>query len=95
MRHRGWSAWQSVAYYAVAIAVVVIGAILIGGCATRREVELTLRVRELEQIVAGKDDDNAMLMRALAEQQGYIGELERGAMWQAGENARLRDTCEL
>ena len=63
----------------------------LSGCATSEEVKLRMRVAELELLIAGKDDDNAMLMRALAEQQGYIGELERGSMWQAGQIARLRD----
>lgn len=55
----------------------------LSGCATSKEIELTLRVKELEQIVANKDDDLGYLMQGLAKQQGYIMELERGAVMQA------------
>ena len=63
-RHRGWSALQTVAYYAGGIAVIVIGMLLIGGCATSKEIELTQRVRDLEVHLAGAQDDQAMLMKA-------------------------------
>jgi hypothetical protein len=43
----------------------------------------------------GAHDDLAMLQRALIEQAAYINMLERGAMWQANEMARIVDTCEL
>lgn len=55
----------------------------LSGCATSKEIELTLRIKELEQIVANKDDDLGYLMQGLAKQQGYIMELERGAVMQA------------
>jgi uncharacterized coiled-coil protein SlyX len=75
---------------------------ILSGCATRTEVSLReraqqaeARVKELEQIVANKDDDLGYLMLHIAKQESYIGELQRGAMWQAGEMARLRNNCDL
>lgn len=74
----------------------------ISGCATRTEVALRERaqraeaeVLRLQMFIAGAQDDNAMLMKALAEQQGYIRALESGAQWQAQEMARIREFCEL
>lgn len=66
-------------------------ALALAGCATSEEVALRMRVAELETYIAGAQDDNAMLMRALAEQQAYIGELERGAFMQAQIIAKFRD----
>ena len=77
----------------VALTTIVVA--LTTGCVTREEVKLRLRVQELEQFMAGAQDDNAMLQRALIEQAEYIYQLERGAMWQANEMARIVDTCEL
>lgn len=54
-----------------------------------------MRVAELEQHIAGAQDDNAMLMRALAEQNGYIRELEMGAAMQAEYINRIRRNCDL
>lgn len=68
---------------------------LVSGCATSEEVRLRMRVQELEQALAGAQDDTGMVMKYAFEQDSYIRELESGAMWQAREMARLRDTCEM
>lgn len=68
---------------------------LLSSCATSEEIKLRMRVAELEQIVAGKDDDNAMLMQAIAEQNGYIRELEMGAAMQADYINKIRRNCDL
>lgn len=73
------------------LAVVIMA---LGGCATSEEIKLRMRVAELEQIVAGKDDDLGYLMKAVMDQQVYIYQLENGAVWQAREMARIRNTCE-
>ena len=70
-------------------------ALALAGCATSEEIKLRMRVAELEQHIAGAQDDNAMLMRALAEQQGYIRELEMGAAMQAEYINRIRRNCDL
>ena len=76
--------------------------LLLSSCATRTEVALReraqraeARVVEAERYIAGVQDDNAMLQKALIEQANYIRQLERGAIWQANEMARIVDTCEL
>ena len=69
--------------------------LLLGGCATSEEVKLRMRVQELEQALAGAQDDAGMLMRYAFELDQRARELENGAMWQAGEMARIRETCEL
>ena len=94
-RHRGWPWWKAVAYYTVFGALIVVVAVLIGGCATSEEMRLRMRVRELEQALAGAQDDAGMLLKFAAEQDQYIRELESGAMWQAREMARIRSNCEM
>lgn len=70
-------------------------ALALAGCATSEEVALTLRVKELEAHIAGAQDDNAMLMNVIAEQNGYIRELEMGAAMQADYINRIRRNCDL
>ena len=78
------------------LAAVVIVASVLAGCATSKEIELTLRVKELEQIVANKDDDLGYLMEHIAKQQAYLNELERGAVMQAIVIDKMRrSNCEL
>lgn len=77
------------------LAAVVIVASVLAGCATSKEIELTLRVKELEQIVANKDDDLGYLMEGLAKQQAYIRELEMGAAMQADYINKIRRNCDL
>ena len=68
---------------------------LLASCATSKEVELTQRVRDLEVSLAGAQDDNAMLMKYIVEQEVYVRELQGGMEVQARMTAKLRDTCEL
>jgi hypothetical protein len=66
-------------------------------CATHAELELHKaqeRIAELELIVAGKDDDNAMLQAFAIELQSEIMEWQRGAYMQARAMERLRSNCE-
>ena len=65
--------------------VLVLG---MSSCVSGRQVELEFRVRELEQIVAGKDEDNAALML-------YADELERGLRIQARIIHELDENCSL
>ena len=74
--------------------MVIPAMLLLFGCATSEEVKLRMRVQELEQALAGAQDDAGMLMRYAFEQDQYVRQLENGAMWQAGEMARIRETCE-
>lgn len=67
----------------------------LSGCATSKEIELTLRVREPEQIVANKDDDLAYLMAAINKQEQYVRALERGHIQRAYDFAKAVDNCEL
>lgn len=69
------------------LAVVIVASAL-NGCVSSRQVELEFRVRELEQIIAGKDEDNAELMR-------YAHELERGLSIQARIIHELDSNCHL
>lgn len=78
-------------------------ALLLTGCVTPTQFE-NMRERAqraeaayLQQVAftQGHQDDNAMLQRVLIEQAEYIHMLERGAMWQANEMARIVDTCQL
>lgn len=77
----------------IAIALLPIAA----GCATSGEIKPRMRVAELEQHIAGAQDDNAMLMlmNVIAEQQAYIRELEMGAAMQADYISRIRRNCDL
>ena len=68
---------------------------LLASCATPNEIRLTMRVQELEQIIAGKDDDLGYLMREIDRRDLYIMQLQNGAIAQARQMARLRDTCEI
>lgn len=70
-------------------------ALALAGCATTNELNQTLRVKELEAHIAGAQDDNAMLMNVIAEQQAYIRELEMGAAMQADYINRIRRNCDL
>lgn len=89
MKRRDWrNNWRDTALRATS---AVVAAALLSSCATSEEVRLRMRVQELEQIVANKDDDLNYLMTAIAKQQSYIGELERGAMMQAQAIAKFRD----
>ena len=94
-RHRAWELLKAIAYYAAAWVLVVGGALLIGGCATSKEIELTQRVRDLEVNLAGAQDDNAMLMKYIVEQEVYIRELQGGMEIQARQMARARENCSL
>ena len=77
------------------LAAVVIVASVLAGCATSKEIELTLRVKELEQIVANKDDDLGYLMAAITKQEIYVRQLERGMVIQAEMMAKARGNCDL
>jgi len=93
MKRRDWrNNWRERALRATsAVITLCIFCTLLSSCATSEEVRLRMRVQELEQIVANKDDDLNYLMTAIAKQQSYIGELERGAMMQAQAIAKFRD----
>lgn len=81
---------------ALVVALTTIVVAMTTGCATTNELNQTLRVKELEAHIAGTQDDNAMLMNVIAEQQAYIRELEMGAAMQADAIAKLRDgNCEI
>ena len=83
--------------------LVLLAAVLGGGCASQLKYEdmreraqrAEARVAEAERYIAGVQDDNAMLQRSLIEQANYIYMLERGAVWQANEMARIVDTCSI
>lgn len=93
---RRYSALSTNALIARLVVIAATAAVfLTTGCATSEEIQLRMRVQELEQIVAGKDDDLGYLMRENIEQQAYIYALESGAVWQARQMARIRETCEL
>ena len=94
-RHRGWSALRTVAYCATVTAAIVIVTALITGCATSKEIELTQRVRDLEVHLAGKQDDEALLMNYIVEQETYIRQLQMGMEEQARMAARWRGNCDL
>lgn len=82
---------------------ILVLALMLGACVTNKDYEAMreraqraeARVAEAERYIAGVQDDNAMLQRNLIEQANYIYMLERGAVWQANEMARIVDTCEL
>ena len=94
-RHRAWELLKAIAYYVVALVLMVGGVLLIGGCATTKEVELTQRVRDLEINLAGAQDDSAMLLKHLVEQEVYIRELLGWMEIQAEMTARIRNGCDL
>jgi hypothetical protein len=68
----------------------------LSGCATSKEIELTLRVKELEAFLVGAQEDNSLLMAAVIERENYIRALEGGMAIQAGQIAKLRKSnCDL
>ena len=65
------------------------------GCATSNEIDQAFRIKELEAIVVGLQDDNGYLMAALVKQEMHIRSLEGGMVIQAQMMARARDGCDL
>ena len=77
------------------LAALVLTTSLLASCATSEEIRLRMRVAELEQIVAGKDDDLGYLMAAITKQEIYVRQLERGMVIQAEMMAKARGNCDL
>ena len=71
--------------------VLVLGT---SSCATPNEIQQALRIRELESIVVGLQDDNGYLLREIAKQEVYIMQLHRGMELQARMAAGWRNNCE-
>lgn len=82
---------RGVAYAVFCIAVIVGGAVLIGGCANsagREEVKLRMQVAELTQ------ERNDLILYAI-KQDEYIRQLHGGMEIQARRNAQLLDGCSI
>ena len=75
--------------------VLALASMLLTGCATSEEVRLRMRVQELEQALAGAQDDTGMVMRYAASQDQYIQSLESGMAEQARMAAHWRTGCDI
>ena len=75
---------------------------LITCCATTRYEDMRHRAENAEaeliraqMFIAGAHDDNAMLQKALIEQENALRALAGGMVIQADETAKLREACDI